>query len=167
MRKAFIPRDADHVLLSADYSQIELRLIAEISGEEAMLDAFQLDSGHPPGHGRPRVRRAAGRSDARPAPRRQNRQFQHHLRRRRHQPEQPARHQTPGSQGTHRQLFRQYRGLKHYMDTTVEFARKHGYVETLLGRRRYLRDIDSRNGMTAAWPNAWPSTRPSRAQPPT
>ena len=43
--------------------------------------------------------------------------------------------------------FRQYKGLKNYMTDIVDFARKHGYVETLLGRRRYLRDINSGNGM--------------------
>ena len=41
VRKAFIPRDDQHILLAADYSQIELRLIAEISGDQAMLEAFQ------------------------------------------------------------------------------------------------------------------------------
>ena len=45
------------------------------------------------------------------------------------------------------QYFSQYQGLKKYMDETVEFAREHGYVSTLLGRRRQLRDINSRNGM--------------------
>jgi DNA polymerase-1 len=45
------------------------------------------------------------------------------------------------------QYFKQYSGLKKYMDHTVEFARENGYVETLLGRRRKLRDIGSRNGM--------------------
>ena len=43
--------------------------------------------------------------------------------------------------------FAQYNGLKTYMDETVEFAREHGYVKTLLGRKRKLRDINSRNGL--------------------
>jgi len=148
VREAFIPRDADHVLLSADYSQIELRLIADMSHEEAMLEAFQLNQdihqataarvfGVPLEKVTPDQRRAAKTVNF-------------------------SIIYGAGATNLSNQLgikraeakeiidnyFAQYRGLKHYMDTTVEFARKHGYVETLLGRRRYLRDIDSRNGMS-------------------
>jgi len=147
VREAFIPRDGDHVLLSADYSQIELRLIAEISHEEAMLEAFQLNQdihqataarvfGVPLDQVTPEQRRAAKTVNF-------------------------SIIYGAGATNLSNQLgikraeakelidnyFAQYRGLKHYMETTVEFARKHGYVETLLGRRRQLRDIDSRNGM--------------------
>ena len=147
VREAFIPRDADHVLLSADYSQIELRLIAEISHEEAMLEAFQLNLdihqataarvfGVPLEQVTPEQRRAAKTVNF-------------------------SIIYGAGATNLSNQLgikraeakeiidnyFAQYRGLKHYMETTVEFARKHGYVETLLGRRRHLRDIESRNGM--------------------
>ncbi len=147
VREAFIPRDADHILLSADYSQIELRLIAEISNEEAMLEAFQLNQdihqataarvfGVPLEEVTPDQRRAAKTVNF-------------------------SIIYGAGATNLSNQLdikrteakdlidnyFAQYPGLKHYMETTVEFARKHGYVETLLGRRRYLRDIDSRNGM--------------------
>ena len=45
------------------------------------------------------------------------------------------------------QYFSQYSGLKNYMDKTVEFARENGFVKTLMGRRRYLRDINSRNAL--------------------
>lgn len=147
VREAFIPRDADHVLLSADYSQIELRLIAEISGDEAMIEAFQKAQdihqataarvyGVPLEQVTPDQRRAAktvnfsiiygaGASN-----------LSNQL----------------GIKRTEAKIlidnyFAQYRGLKNYMESIVEFARKNGYVETLLGRRRYLRDIDSRNGM--------------------
>jgi DNA polymerase I len=141
VREAFIPRDADHVLLSADYSQIELRLIADMSHEEAMLEAFQLNQdihqataarvfGVPLENVTPEQRRAAKTVNF-------------------------SIIYGAGATNLSNQLgikrteakelidnyFAQYRGLKHYMDTTVEFARKHGYVETLLGRRRYLRDI--------------------------
>lgn len=147
VREAFIPRDADHVLLSADYSQIELRLIADMSHEEAMLEAFQLNQdihqataarvfGVPLEEVTPEQRRAAKTVNF-------------------------SIIYGAGATNLSNQLgikraeakeiidnyFAQYRGLKHYMDTTVEFARKHGYVETLLGRRRYLRDINSQNGM--------------------
>ncbi|MBK7935611.1 MAG: DNA polymerase I [Lewinellaceae bacterium] len=147
VREAFIPRDADHILLSADYSQIELRLIAEISGDEAMLDAFQkgLDIhlataarvyGVPLEEVTADQRRAAktvnfsiiygaGAS---------NLSNQLGIKR-------------PEAKELIENYFRQYSGLKKYMDDTVEFARANGYVETLLGRRRYLRDINSRNGM--------------------
>ncbi|MCC6458940.1 MAG: DNA polymerase I [Saprospiraceae bacterium] len=147
IREAFIPRDEDHVLLSADYSQIELRLIAEISNEEAMLEAFQLEQdihqataarvfGVPLEEVTPDQRRTAktvnfsiiyGAGAT-------NLSSQLGIKR------QEAKEIIDN-------YFNQYRGLKNYMETTVEFARQHGYVETLLGRRRHLRDIDSRNGM--------------------
>ncbi|MFN7327847.1 MAG: DNA polymerase I [Chitinophagales bacterium] len=147
VREAFIPRDMDHVLLSADYSQVELRLIAEISGDEAMLDAFQKELdihtataarvyGVPLEDVSPEQRRAAktvnfsiiygaGASNL---------------------------SQQLGIKRTEAKelidnYFREYAGLRDYMTRIVESARKKGYVETLLGRRRYLRDIDSRNGM--------------------
>ncbi|TNE56463.1 MAG: DNA polymerase I, partial [Bacteroidetes bacterium] len=142
-----IPRDENHVLLSADYSQIELRLIAEISNEEAMLEAFKLNQDiH-----QATAARVFGvpleevTSEQRRAAKTVNFSIIY----------------GAGATNLSQQLdikraeakeiidnyFAQYKGLKHYMDTTVEFARKHHYVETLLGRRRHLRDIDSRNGM--------------------
>ncbi len=147
VREAFIPRDKDHVLLSADYSQIELRLIAEISGDEAMLDAFQQRQdihtataarvyGVPLDKVTPEQRRAAktvnfsiiygaGASN--------------------------LSQQLGIKRGEAKELidnyFREYAGLRGYMSNIVETARKQGYVETMLGRRRYLRDINSRNGM--------------------
>ncbi|MBU6340201.1 MAG: DNA polymerase I [Bacteroidetes bacterium] len=147
VRKAFIPRDADHVILSADYSQIELRLIAEISGDEAMLDAFQrnLDIHTATAARVYGVPLEAVTSDQRRAAKTVNFSIIY----------------GAGATNLSNQLgikraeakvlienyFAQYKGLKHYMERTVEFARTHGYVETLLGRRRMLRDIDSKNGM--------------------
>ena len=147
VREAFIPRDENHVLLSADYSQIELRLIAEISNETAMLEAFQesLDihtSTAAKVFGVPIEEVSA---DQRRAAKTVNFSIIY----------------GAGATNLSNQLgikraeakeiienyFQQYSGLKNYMETTVDFARKNGYVETLLGRRRYLRDIDSRNGM--------------------
>jgi DNA polymerase-1 len=150
VRKAFIPRDADHVLLSADYSQIELRLIAEISGDEAMLDAFQkgLDIHTATAAGVYGVPLDQVTSDQRRAAKTVNFSIIY----------------GAGASNLSNQLgikrteakdlienyFKQYNGLKRYMTDIVEFARKNGYVETLLGRRRKLRDIDSRNGMMRA-----------------
>jgi DNA polymerase-1 len=147
VRKAFIPRDDDHVLLSADYSQIELRLIAEISGDEAMLDAFQknLDIHTATAARVYGVPIESVTSDQRRAAKTVNFSITY----------------GAGATNLSNQLgikraeakeiidnyFREYSGLKRYMEQTVEFARQNGYVETLLGRRRSLRDIDSRNGM--------------------
>lgn len=147
IREAFIPRNENHIIMSADYSQIELRLIAEISGDEAMLDAFrrQLDIhtataarvyGVPLEAVTPEQRRAAktvnfsiiygaGAS---------NLSTQLGIKR------------TEAKELIDN-YFREYNGLRKYMEDMVGFARTHGYVETKMGRRRYLRDIDSRNGM--------------------
>jgi DNA polymerase-1 len=147
VREAFIPRDEDHILLAADYSQIELRLIAEISGDEAMLEAFQA--------GQDIHSATAARVFGVP--------FEEVTK------EQRYRAKTvnfsiiygAGSTNLSRQLnikraeakeiienyFNQYHGLKAYMDETVEFARKNGYVTTLLGRRRQLRDINSNSSL--------------------
>ncbi len=147
IRKAFIPRDADHILLSADYSQIELRLIAEISGDTVMLEAFQKNQD---------IHRATAAKvydvpyeDVTDDQRRNAKTVNFSIT------------YGAGSTNLSRQLnikrseakelitqyFKQYQGLKRYMENTVEFARTNGYVETLLGRRRKLRDINSRNGM--------------------
>ena len=145
VRKAFIPRDDDHVILSADYSQIELRLVAHMSGDEGMLDAFAkgLDVhrataakvyGVPLEEVTAEQRRNAkavnfgiiygqsafGLSQNLGIPR------------------------TEAAQIIE-QYFAQYPGIKRYMSDTINFAKEHGYVETLLKRRRYLRDINSAN----------------------
>ena len=145
VRKAFIPRDENHLLLSADYSQIELRIIAEISKEENMLDAFNkgLDI-HTATAARvyginieevtPTQRRNAkavnfgiiygqsafGLSQSLNIPRKEAAEIIE-------------------------QYFTQYPGIKNYMSDTMNFARENGYVETIMGRRRYLRDINSAN----------------------
>jgi DNA polymerase-1 len=147
VREAFIPRDEDHVLLSADYSQIELRLIAEISGDEAMLDAFQqrLDIHTATAARVFGVPLDQVNGDQRRAAKTVNFSIIY----------------GAGASNLSQQLgikraeakelidnyFSQYPGLKHYMSNIVETARKQGYVETILGRRRYLRDINSGNGM--------------------
>jgi len=148
IRKAFEPRDEEHILLAADYSQIELRLIAEISGDEAMMEAFiQGNDFH---------RATAAKvydtpyDDVTADQRRNAKTVNFSI--------------TYGAGATNlsKQLgikrkeatelienyFTQFKGLKRYMDETKEFARENGYVKTMLGRRRNLRDINSRNGLT-------------------
>jgi len=147
VREAFIPRDENHVLLSADYSQIELRLIAEISKETAMLEAFQkgVDIHLATAAKVFGVALEAVTPEQRRAAKTVNFSIIY----------------GAGASNLSSQLgikrteakdiidsyFREYSGLKRYMDEIVEYARENGYVKTLLGRRRYLRDINSRNGM--------------------
>lgn len=147
VREAFIPRDKDHILLAADYSQIELRLIAEISGDEAMLEAFQS--------GKDIHRATASRVFDVP--------YEEVTKEQRYRAKTVNFSLIYGA-GAHNlsqqldikrteakelidQYFRRYPGLKAHMDRAVEEARKKGYVKTLMGRRRYLRDIDSRNSV--------------------
>ena len=147
IRKAFVPRNNDFILCSADYSQIELRLIAALSKEEAMLEAFRLDQD---------IHRATASKvygvpiEEVTAEQRRNAKTVNF-----------SIIYGAGSVNLSRQLnikrteakeiidnyFKQYKGLRNYMDQTVTFARQHGYVSTLLGRRRYLRDINSRNSL--------------------
>ena len=147
VRMAFIARDSDHVLLSADYSQIELRLIAEIANETAMLEAFQqgLDIHTATAAKVYNVPINEVTSDQRRAAKTVNFSILY----------------GAGATNLSNQLgipraeaktiiesyFTQYHGLKKYMETVVEDARKTGYVTTLMGRKRYLRDIDSRNAL--------------------
>jgi DNA polymerase-1 len=147
VREAFIPGDDNHLLLSADYSQIELRLIAEISGDEAMIEAFQqgLDIHTATASRVFGVPIDQVTSDQRRAAKTVNFSITY----------------GAGASNLSQQLgikrteakelienyFAQYPGLRQYMTGIVEKARKQGYVETMLGRRRYLRDINSANGM--------------------
>ncbi|MBK8243202.1 MAG: DNA polymerase I [Saprospiraceae bacterium] len=147
IRKAFIPRNSEYILLSADYSQIELRLIAEISKEEAMMDAFIKEQD---------IHRATAAkvygvpydevtSDQRRNAKTVNFSILY----------------GAGSTNISRQLgiprneakelidqyFKTYNGLKTYMGSVVEAARKDGFVQTMLGRKRVLRDINSKNAL--------------------
>lgn len=150
IRKAFVPRNEDYVIVSADYSQIELRIIAEISNDTSMMEAFIS--------GNDFHRETAAKvygvayDDVTPEQRRNAKTVNFSI--------------TYGAGATNlsRQLgisrkeaqeliqgyFREFTGLKNYMDTIVKSAREQGYVKTLLGRRRNLRDINSRNALTAS-----------------
>ena len=145
IRKAFVARDEKHVLISADYSQIELRLMAAMSGDEAMLAAFR--------NGEDIHRDTASRVyDVMPA-------FV--------TPEQRSkckmvnfgiiygisafglsqRLKVPRKEASDliETYFKLYPKVKVYMESAIAKAREKGYAETILGRRRTLRDINSRN----------------------
>ena len=151
IRKAFVPRNKSFTLLAADYSQIELRIIAHLSGDKGMIEAF--NTGHdihaataskvygiPIGQVTKEMRRNAktvnfgiiygisafGLSERLGIARSEASQII-------------------------ASYFREYHGIKEYMNRQIEFARKHGYVETMLGRRRYLRDINSANSVVRSF----------------
>jgi len=144
IRKAFVPRNSDFVLMSADYSQIELRVAAEISGDVGMGQIFSEGGDiHTAtavkiyGVDNEEMRRRAktvnfgiiygispfGLAERLDIPRTQAAELID-------------------------QYFEQFPGVKKYTEDTISFAKEHGYVETIMGRRRYLRDINSRNTTT-------------------
>ena len=147
VRKAFIPRDKNYVLLAADYSQIELRLIAALSEDEIMIQSFlngedihastaakvfnvSLD----------KVTREQ-RSDAKAV----NFGIIYGV------SAFGLSNQTSLSRSEAKELidtyYQTYPKLRGYIDSQIHFARENGYVETVLGRRRYLKDINSRNAV--------------------
>ena len=147
IRRAFIPRGSDYILMAADYSQIELRVIASMSNEKNMIDAFV------------------------------NNQDIHTMTASKIynvDPENVTREQRGNAKtvnfgiiygvsafGLSQQTdlnrseskvmidnyFINYPGLKKYMSDQIDFARNNGYVETIMGRRRYLQNINSQNNM--------------------
>lgn len=145
IRKAFIPRNENYILLSADYSQIELRIIAELSKDEGMIEAFK--SGHD-------IHKATAAkvynvsleevtSDMRRNAKMVNFGIIYGisafgLAERLNIPRKEA-------AGIIESYFQKYPLIKEYIDKSIELAREKGYVETILGRRRYLRDINSSN----------------------
>ncbi len=145
VRKAFIPRDANHSILSADYSQIELRIIAEISKDVNMLDAFRqnLDI-----HTATAARVYGKQLNEVTSDERRNAkavnfgiiygQSAFGLSQNLGIPRKEAAEIIDN-------YFATYPGIKQYMNDTMNFARENGYVCTLMGRRRYLRDINSAN----------------------
>lgn len=145
VRKAFIPRGENHILLSADYSQIELRIIADISKEENMLDAFSkgIDI-----HTATAAKVYGVALEEVDATMRRNAkavnfgiiygQSAFGLSQNLGIPRKEA-------ASIIEQYFTQYPGIQKYMSDTMNFARENGFVETIMGRRRYLRDINSAN----------------------
>lgn len=147
IRRAFIARDENHVLLSADYSQIELRIIASLSKEHNMIEAFK--SGHDI-HAATAARVYGVELEAVTSDMRRNAKMVNFgiiygisafgLAERLNIPRKEA-------QEIIGQYSMQYPAIKEYMDGQIAFAKEHGYVETILGRRRYLRDINSANAV--------------------
>ncbi len=147
VRKAFIPRDELHVLLAADYSQIELRIIAALSQEETMIKAFQngedihaTTAAKVFGVDIKDVTRAQ-RANAKTV----NFGIIYGV------SAFGLSNQTDLSRSESKELidtyYKTYPKLRNYMSELVDFARENGYVETVLGRRRYLKDINSRNAV--------------------
>lgn len=147
IRKAFIPSDDDHLLLSADYSQVELRLMAHLSGDESLIAAFE--------HGEDIHAATAARlfgkplAEVTPEERRRAKTANFGiiygispfgLSQRLEIPRKEAKEIIDG-------YFRSYPKVKEYMDRVVEKAREEGFVATIFGRRRYLNDIASHNAV--------------------
>lgn len=147
IRKAFIPTDEEHVLLSADYSQVELRLMAHLSGDESLIAAFE--------HGEDIHTATAARlfgkpiDEVTPEERRRAKTANFGiiygisafgLSQRLEIPRKEAREIIDG-------YFASYPKVKEYMDRVVEKAKEEGFVTTILGRRRYLNDIASHNAV--------------------
>ncbi|HAC14973.1 MAG TPA: DNA polymerase I, partial [Bacteroidetes bacterium] len=145
IRKAFVPAPG-FKLLSADYSQVELRVIASISGDESMSAAFKNDEDI---HART-AKEIFGLSDTDQVDREQRRKAKEvnfgipygvsafGLASRLGMGNNEAKEIID-------EYFRRFPGIKTYIDSTIEFAREHGYVKTLAGRRRYIPDIKAPN----------------------
>ncbi len=147
IRRAFVPRSNDYTLLAADYSQIELRIIAHLSGDKTMINDFML------GHD---IHAATAAKIF-------------------HLPmEEVSKEQRRRAKAVNfgiiygmsafglaerldiargeaadiiKKYFEEYSGIKAYMERSIAFAKEHGYAETILGRRRYLRDINAGNSV--------------------
>ncbi|MBO7188471.1 MAG: DNA polymerase I, partial [Tidjanibacter sp.] len=152
IRKAFVPADSDHILLAADYSQVELRLMAHLSGDEAMIEAFRSgedihrDTAARLFHTTPELVTSDQRRKAKTA----NFGIIYGI------SAFGLRQRISGiSLGEAREIiegyFASYPRVKSYIDRVIGDAREMGYVETLFGRRRYLPDINSGNANTRAF----------------
>ena len=147
VRKAFVPRNEEYILLAADYSQIELRIIAALSEEENMIEAFKNGEDiHASTASRVfNVPLAEVTREQRSNAKTVNFGIIYGV------SAFGLSNQTDLSRGEAKDLidtyYETYPKLKAYMSKQVDFARDHGYVQTVLGRRRYLKDINSRNAV--------------------
>ena len=148
VRKAFIARSQDYILLSADYSQIELRIIASMSGDTGMIEAFNegLDIHTATASKVFGVELSEVTKEMRGKAKMVNFGIIYGisafgLSERLNIPRQEAKEIIDN-------YFKEFGMLRQYMQNNIEFAKQHGFVETLIGRRRYLRDINSANAMT-------------------
>lgn len=147
IRRAFVPRSSDYTLMAADYSQIELRIIAHLSGDPAMVEDFRRGHDihaataakvfHVPLEEVTKQQRSRakavnfgiiyGMSAFGLAERMEL-----------------SRHEAAD---IIKKYFEEYAGIKAYMDRSIAIAKERGYAETILGRRRYLRDINGSNSV--------------------
>ena len=145
IRKAFIPRDKDHILVSADYSQIELRIVAAISGDVNMCDAFRTGKD---------IHTATAAKVFNVAEKEVTKEMRY-----------KAKSVNFGiiygqgafglaenlgiSRTDAKEIIdnykKQFPNIQKYMDDTIHFAQEYDYVQTLMGRKRWLRDIHSAN----------------------
>jgi DNA polymerase I len=145
IRKAFVARDKNHVLLSSDYSQIELRIIAELSQDEGMLHAFSsgVDIHSATAAKVYGVDLKAVTSDQRRNAKMVNFGIIYGI------SAFGLAERLNISRTEAKEIidnyFRQYSRVREFMDESIENARSRGYVETIMGRKRYLRDINSAN----------------------
>ena len=147
IRKAFVPRDKNHILLAADYSQIELRIITHLSGDPAMSEAFRegLDIHAATAARVYKVPIQEVTKDMRRHAKAVNFGIIYGM----------SAFGLAERLGISRSeaasiienYFKEYVGIQQYIINNIEFARQHGYVETMLGRRRYLRDINAHNSV--------------------
>jgi len=145
IRKAFVPRDKDHVLLSADYSQIELRIVAAISADPAMCEAFiQNKDIHTATAAKVyNVAEEAVTKEMRRKAKSVNFGIIYG------QSSFGLAENLSISRSEAKEIIDNYKiqfaGITRYMDEMINYAREHGYVQTVLGRKRWLRDINSSN----------------------
>ena len=147
IRKAFIPTDEEHVLMSADYSQVELRLMAHLSGDESLIAAFEHGEDI---HAATAARLFGKRIDEVTTEERRRAKTANFgiiygisafgLSQRLEIPRKEARELIEG-------YFASYPKVKEYMEHVVEKAKEEGFVATIFGRRRYLNDIASHNAV--------------------
>jgi DNA polymerase I len=146
IRKAFVPAGDDYVLLAADYSQIELRIIASLSKDEVMIDAFR--QGHDIHAATASKVFGVPMEEVTKEMRRQAKMVNFGIVYGISPFGLSERLNIPRGDAAEiiENYFSKYPGIKKYMDQTIAFARKHQYVETIMGRRRYINDINSGNG---------------------
>ncbi|MCL4108400.1 UNVERIFIED_CONTAM: hypothetical protein GTU68_046093 [Idotea baltica] len=149
IRKAFVPRDADHILMAADYSQIELRVMASLCEDPAMMEAFNegVDIHQATAARVFGVELDAVESSMRRKAKMVNFGIIYGI-------SAFGLAQRLGGEVSRTEAgeiideyFKQYPKVKEFQESTIEAARKNGYVETITHRRRYLRDINSRSFM--------------------
>ena len=145
IRAAFVPRDEDHLILAADYSQIELRIMAELSQDEGMMEAFETGTDiHTVTASKVfKVEHEDVTREMRDKSKTVNFGIIYGISAFGLQ----QRLNIPRSEANEliKNYFEKYPGVQAYIDRTIEFAKEHGYVATQTGRRRYIRDINSRN----------------------